>query len=425
MSLIHPETLESAPNAGLRLTLRHLSIFLGAISCFFWLLPVVGAPGGGTNGADTSSITRYLRIIMPLCVFFLIPLRRYLDVRRSIALRFATGVIPRSILRLLGMVLALGILPLAAGLFTANSVFLVTAVMPLVISLFFLLGVTLLEDFIFKNWVIGLTGAALLFLLIGIGTSHFEPTTYYGRPRILMGFVHPIHTASVILAAAGFVILTGNDWVRRKSLLMRWFLLGLFGSTVLVLMLLAQSRNVLLSLCLGLCCAWIGSRFGTRVRFFLFVIILVLPVGIYLFVLTGSPLNPIWAVLNDLSSQRLALLQTVLASSIDLGDARLLFEPSSARLTALSDYVGFSATDSVFQTFFFNYGLISLIGFMSLLLALGWNLALRPKNIYPYGAMCGIVLFFSLDAQGITTSNLILFVVFSYAVRTAVAFQTP
>lgn len=45
MSIVHREIIESAANADLRLTLRQILFF--------------HCPRGGTNGADTSSVTRY------------------------------------------------------------------------------------------------------------------------------------------------------------------------------------------------------------------------------------------------------------------------------------------------------------------------------------------------------------------------------
>jgi len=418
-------TSDTAARFPWSITYRHLAYFLGAISGFVWLLPVFGPPGGGIEKTDTSSLIRYLRILGPLCVFLLVRQETLWRLRRLLARQITNGIVPRPVLRLIGLILTLGLVPLAAGLFSANSLFIVSAVLPLTISLFFLLGVILLDDLSFRRWVIGMTGSAVLFLAVGMMTSHFEPTSYYGRPRILLGFVHPIVTASVILAAFCFALLqiSTRQFLEKRQVRERRVLFGVCGTATLLLMLLAQSRNVLISLCLGLLCLWIGVHVSRKIRVLIFSGLLFLPIGIYLFVLTGSPLNPVWVLLNDLSSQRLALLQSVLASSVSFGDPQQLFEPSNARLTALAEYVGFASTDSVFQSFFFNYGLISVVCFVALLFTLGWKLAFRVETVYPYSALCGIVFFFSLDAQGVTTSNLILFVVFAYAVRATVSLQ--
>lgn len=417
---IETEAPSETPRRGLRVTRRHLIYLLGAVSGFVWLLPVFGPPGSGPSSTDTSSFIRYLRIIMPLCVFLLVRPQNVIYLRHILRIKMSQGRLPRFTLRLLGLVLALGFVPLFAGLLSANFLFVISAVLPLTVSLISLVGIVLLDERDFREWVVGITGAATVMLIFGMVISHFEPTTYYGRPRILLGFVHPIHTASVILAAMAFGLLTRFDWVQHPSPRLRRFLLSCYGGAGLLLMVLAQSRNILLSLCVGSFCAWVGGKTRFAGRFLIFLTLLFLPVSLYLFVLTGSERNPIWAAVNVLSSYRLGVLQSVLAQTVDLSDPKQLFEPSSARLTALSDYVGFASTDSVFQTFFFNYGLIALLSFFALLFVLGRKLSMKRTDIYPFGAICGIVLFFSLDAQGITTSNLILFTTFAYAVRAAV-----
>ncbi len=407
----------------LSLTRKHAAYFLGAASSLFWLLPVFGPPGSGTSTADTSSVLRYLRIVLPLCIFFLVRRKTVEGLRRMLVLNVSRGAVPRALLRIAGLICALGLVPLSAGLLSGNLLFIVSAVLPLIVSLVFVLGTVLLDDENFQNWALGMTAAAAALLMYGMVTSHFESTSYYGRPRILLGFGHPIVTASVILAALGFVILRESTLYRQRPAGINRLIFGGYGSAALLLLLFAQSRNLLISLCVGFLCIWLGLRVRAKTRALIFTTILFLPIGLYLFVLTGSPLNPLWALLNDLSSQRLASLQTALALEIDLGDPQRLFEPSSARLTALSDYVGFAATDSVFQSFFFNYGLASLVCFLALLLALGWKLSAHKKDIYAFGAFCGMIFFFSLDTQGITTSNLVLFVIFSYAIRTAVSLR--
>lgn len=402
------------------LTRRFAFFLLGAVTGFIWLLPVFGTPSAEASAEDGSSVLRYLRLMMPLTVFAFVRAETVFGLLQSWLLEIPHGRVRRSTLGILAAMLVLGALPLFSGLLTANTTFIVSAVLPLTLSLMTLLGMTLLEERLLKTWVLGVTAPACLFLVLGIVTSHLEASTYFGRPRLLLGFVHPVSTASAILAVMIFTALAAEMRWDKFTRRQRRLGLSIYGLVSLVLLLVAQSRNLLLSILVGLGCFGIAYRCRSGVRFGWFSLLLLLPLSLYAFILLGSPDDPVWAFVNQLSSGRLGFFQAVLTSNFDLSSGQGLFEAGNARLAALAEYAGFAATDSVFLSFLINYGVFSFLAFVGMLLWIGHRLSYTAQNAVPFGALCGVVLFFNLDAQGVTTSNLAVFIVFAYAVRAGI-----
>jgi hypothetical protein len=223
-----------------------------------------------------------------------------------------------------------------------------------------------------------------------------------------------------VLAAMIFVPLAAETRWSSFSLRHRRFWLGVYGLMSIFLLSAAQSRNLLLSILVGLWCFGIARGCGRAFRFGLFAFLLLVPICLYAFVLLGSRNDPVWAFMDELASGRLGFFQTVLIANLDLSSGQGLFEAGNARLAALADYAGFAATDSVFLSFLINYGIFPFLAFVGMLLLLGDRLSKNAREAAPFGALCGLVLFFNLDAQGVTTSNLAIFIVFAYVVRTGI-----
>lgn len=390
------------------------AFLIGAASGIIWLLPVLGEPSSAA--VDDVSILRVARLTAPLLVFALVDRSAYQTLLKAIFVKVPSGIFPRWLIQLLVVAFALGVVPLAAGLVSANIPFIISAVFPLTISLLVLVGITLLEGEVFARWVMGIGFAAVLFLGMGFATSGFGFTTYYGRSRALMGFKHPINTASDLLGVLAYVVLFYGPHVRAMDLKKRNRTIAWATVLSLILLEISQSRNVLISLLIGLGSTALALRSGRMARFGIFCALLAVPMTLYGIVIFGSPDNPAWEALNQLTSQRLGVYQIVLQNLVTQGGGLTLIA-NNAQSSSVDSYVGFAATDSVYLSFLTNYGALGLIGFVVMLLVLASRLTRSRRTAYPFGALCALVIFFSLDAQGITASNLIVFAAFAYAVR--------
>lgn len=394
---------------------------IGALVGFIWVLPVFGPPGVElSKQGNGASAIRFLRLIAPLFVFFIIRRPVYLKIAHSLLLYFPQGRISRAGLRIFGVILVLGIIPLASGLLTANTNFLISAVFPLTLSVITLIGLVLLDEKTLKYWVMGATAMTLIFLVLGMFTTHFEVTNYWGRPRIVLGFIHPIYTASAILGGMIFFFLTMGLRVQKMPTATRFLVIGIYLVVSLVLLVLAQDRNQLVMVVLSMIGIVSLRKLGQRIKFSVFAFLLLLPVALYLFVIFGSDANPVWAAVNAYSSERLSFFQDILVANLNLSDSRILFEASENRQSAFTELAGFAATDSVYLTFLINYGIFALLLFVTFLLFLGKRLSEIPEATGALGILCGLVILYALDASGVTTSNLILFILLAYVVRTAV-----
>ena len=416
--------IETSAPSDIRIPRAWLVYGVGALMGLLWVAPLFGPPGADfTKQNNGASVVRFARLLAPLFVFLLVRRSAYEAILSAALVRLPRGRLSLPLVRLLAVILVLGLIPLLAGVLTANSLFLVSAVFPLTLSLITMVGIILLDEETLTQWVVGITAVTTLFLVLGMVTTHFEPTNYYGRPRVPLGFIHPIYTASVIIGAMMLTYLTLGGRVQRMKRGRRTLIFGGGVAVSLLLLLAAQDRNQLLMVCIILFCLWLLPKIGRPGRFAIFALLLLVPVLLYLFVILGSAENPVWAALDTFSSGRLGFFQAVLTANLDLSDPRTLVEPSVTRLSAFSELVSFAATDSVYLSFLINYGLLSVVGLVGFLLFLGHRLSAYTGTAGALSVLCGLVLFYGLDAPGLTTSNLILFILLAYTVRAAVALR--
>jgi len=326
--------------------------------------------------------------------------------------------------RLLCALLTLGVLPLMVGLIIADQTFVISAVFPLTVSLIVLVGVIFVEDRLLKQWILGICLAAVSFLIIGIVKTGLGMTSYFGRPRASLGFTHPVITASVIFCAGLFIALillqankpNRNTWMKYCAIVLSSILfIGLFW--------LAQSRNMMVAILLGLLFARVISRHHFVIKFSGFVLILLLPSLLYLYSYFGSSNDLTWIYLDQLSSSRLTFYKEALISYFSQEWIQSLLIPSTyihQQFSGLVGYRGFAANDSIYLSIMFNYGLFTLVMFLFLLLIVGWRLSIRKELALEFGAFCGVISYFSFAAEGLTTSNLAVFMVFAYTVKRGV-----
>ncbi|MBE3117167.1 MAG: hypothetical protein IMZ50_00240 [Candidatus Atribacteria bacterium] len=79
---------------------------------------------------------------------------------------------------------------------------------------------------------------------------------------------------------------------------------------------------------------------------------------------------------------------------------------------------GFASSESVYFSLYVNYGLVTLVSFFVFLLALAKRLSQAHAPL-AYGCLCAVTIFFAIDAQGVTPSNLAIFMVLAYVLREA------
>lgn len=416
--------VKSSAPTDIRIPRAWLVYGVGALMGLLWVAPLFGPPGADfTKQNNGASVLRFARLLVPLFVFLLVRRSAYETILSAALVRLPRGRLSLPLVRLLAVILVLGLIPLLAGVLTANSLFLVSAVFPLTLSLITLVGIILLDEETLTHWVVGITAVTTLFLVLGMVTTQLAPTNYYGRPRVPLGFIHPIYTASVIIGALMLAYVTLGERVRQMKRARRRVSAGCFVGAILLLLLAAQDRNQLLMVCIILFCLWLLPKVRRPARFSIFALLLLVPVLLYLVVILGSSDNPVWAALDTLSSGRLGFFQRILIANLDLSDPRTLVEPSVTRLSAFSQLISFAATDSVYLSFLINYGLLSVVGLVGFLLFLGYRLSAYTETAGALSVLCGLVLFYGLDAPGLTTSNLILFILLAYTVRTAIALR--
>lgn len=389
---------------------------IGLLIGFFWLLPVSGPPRRNVFEGDITAL-RVLRLVLPLAVWLLVERREVTRLLHSLLHRFPSGRFPLLSLRIALFCLTLGFFPVLAGLLNRSPSYIVSVVAPLVLSVLVLAAIVLMEEETLREWTLGVCFAALAFLIVGLCRYGFSESSFWGRPRAMMGFTHPLITASAVLSAMLFFGLYGRERLARRLRIPARFLPPALGLVTFFLLLISQSRNLLLSTLVALCLYLMARRTAALTRFGVFLMLLIGPMVFYAYVLFSPPNDPLWAWLNAQSSYRLAFYQKLMLDLIQSGGSAIA--PDASRLSEISEQLGFAATDSVFLSYLVNYGIGSLCLLLLLFGAIGWQLARFRQNALAFGIFGGLMVFYNLDAQGLTASNLIIFILFTYTVRCA------
>jgi len=194
---------------------------------------------------------------------------------------------------------------------------------------------------------------------------------------------------------------------------------GIIGMAAVVLLYLAASKNTLVALLVILVGA--GYALVVRRRSFRYgavIGLLVIVCTMYVASAWWDKRDALWGIADEWSSGRMGgyrdlagVLKQETASSILLG-------PSEYSRHNEGGFVGFAAIDSVYLTVYLNFGLVTLVSLFVFLIALSGRLSGRGVPL-AYGCLCGMISFFAIDAQGVTPSNLAIFMVLAYAVHSA------
>jgi hypothetical protein len=381
----------------------------GAIAGFLWLLPVFVPPGAATD-AGGFSVARVARV---LSIALLLPL--------------VAGRLPALFIRqrpVTWALLAFVLLPAVSAINHPSFGFIVGVVGPYMIGGVSLLCLAALRPRAFERWTEGVGIVAAGFVAVGLLQHGLEMTSYYGRPRAHLGFVHPIQTASAVLFAAYSLARLSAalpDSVRR---LRRIATVAIWGGTV-ALLVLVSSRNALLLFCtILMAAAYSRLARGTFARLALVIVILALFPAIMAFAHEVSPQEPLWMLLNFVSSYRLTFYSAMVENFVRSDWATMLFGPTSVVRNRAAGAQGFAVADSVYLSILLNYGAVTLLAFYAFWLALARRLS-RRNGAIAYGMLCGVSVYFLLDAQGATPSNILVFTLVAQAVRSSLRVAGP
>lgn len=414
MTVVRPDaalpTRASAP-ARHRVRRSSLLVIPGLLVGWLWLAPVFALPGSDQLYTRGFAAERFLRV---LSVSLLLPI--------------VAGRLPR-VLRhegaLRAALVAFVVLPLLSVVNFPDASHLVATVGPFLVGGTSLVCLAALRPAEFRRWLQGVGCAALGFVAVGLARYGLESTTYYGRPRVHLGFSHPTQTASALCAAALFVgTLIAARHGRRAGLVRRVALAALVVASGYVLV-LVSSRNTFLLLCLSVLFTLTARVVRRPVpRFALLLALLALFPAIMFYAARGDIASPVWQIANVASSLRLVIYRDILLGFTREDTFSLLFGPTYTVRELKSTLSGFAASDSTYLTILLNYGAITTAAFYGFWITVGARLSARTASA-PFGVFCAISVYLLLDAQGVTPSNVLVFALLAWCVRSALRADGP
>lgn len=382
---------------------RYFLIMLSFISGVAWLYPVYTLPRSDELVGSGVFIYRMLRIICPAFIAII-----YIN-------KVLAGLLNKKTYLMVFM--SLIVLPLCCTIIFPDINYASYVVLPIVASGIALLGLLSLSDQDMNLWISTIGFVSFMFIIAGIFKYGFDMTSYYGRPRLHLGFVHPTQTASALLAAIMCLIVNLN---RYKSLALKVIIYSLL-SLLILLLYYAGSRNTLLCLITSFS-GYMVFRFITNIyikkMYVLFILLLVVVVHFIAILLDIQ--NGIGLLADQSSSGRLRIILELFQSLDSSNWYDWVLGPSAFIINKTNDAasLGFAVIDSVYISDLLNYGALQLIFFMWLLLFTGFKLT-RNRNISYIAIWTAIVIYFALDAQGVTASNLIIFSFLAISLRGA------
>jgi len=383
--------------------LRLISLFgCGALAGYYWLLPVFVPPGSPSVFDDTGlSIQRIMRIAGVLLIF---PLAAGRAIRLPLRER---------IIRLALWVFMLA--PATSLFFESGLNFLIGTYGPFLAGGLALVCISAFDQDEFAAWLAGVGLAATVFLILGLRQYGLDPTWFYGRPRSHIGFIHPTQTASVIIVAGLFSIQCARWFLRRLRWLL-WPVLAGIVAGVFFLLISASSRNTALTAFLIVSCAAYAQIVkNSSARTGLVLILLLAPFIGYTVAVYGNMQSELWIALESFSSERLITYRELAKRLADASSLVALIGPPLG-----STGGGFASAESAYMSVFLNFGFLTLASLFVFLFALGRRLS-KGGHSLAYGCLCAVIIFFAIDAQGITPSNLAIFILLAYVVRNALS----
>ncbi len=383
---------------------RYLLILLAITSGFAWLYPAFSPPGTADLQDAGALIGRMLRIACPVLLLTLSikKIARAVTKKRAYLMVFASFIF----------------LPLGCIAVFPDINYLLYVVLPVVASGMALMGLLALSEQEISLWLSWIGIVAVLFILVGLAKYGFEMPSYYGRPRLHLGFVHPTQTASALLSAIIFFAINFDRRVMTFKNMLISFMLTFF----VLMMYFADSRNTLVT-SLFFLSGYIVFRYIRRpvLRKMYVIWVMLMVIVVHLFIIAIDIQSGIGFLADEKSSGRLAIILELMQSFKGNSWYSFLFGPSPFVIKKLDDaiFLGFAAIDSVYISLLVNYGILQLVSFLGLMLFVGLRLSNSPNSEY-IAMWSAVVIYFSLDAQGITASNLIIFSLFAISIKASV-----
>ncbi len=395
------------PRKALLIKRSTLLFALGALAGYFWISPVFVPPGSAPLSGQ--SVERILRVLSVL-LFLSLVWKRVLWL-----------VLHESVLRLVLWVFVVA--PLFSLLSYPNISFLIATVGPFIVGGLSLLCLCALRSKEFIAWVSGVGMMAAVFLGVGLSQYGLATTLYYGRARAYYGFIHPTQSAAVVLMTGIFVVLWIGQRFRKRTRMRRllWLVTGVCAA---LLLFLASSRStflVILLLVLGAGYSVVARR--AILKFLPAVILLLVPFVLFGIAVLGDTQGGLWNVLNQFSSSRFYAYNNLLSKMDQETLLSTLIGPSVYSQMS-STARGFASSESAYFSLYVNYGLVTLVSFFAFLLALSKRLS-QARASLAYGCLCGVTIFFAIDSQCVTPSNLAVFLLLAYCVRCALSSSIP
>lgn len=370
-----------------------------------WLAPVFAQPGTPSLLASGFPGARYARILSVLFLFPLVAGRLGSVLRRE---------------RLIRVVLvAFVLLPLVTLVNHPDAAFATGTVGPYAVGGASLACLAALRDQEFAHWLRGVGFAALLFVTAGLLRYGLATTVYYGRPRAHLGFDHPTQSASAVYAAAVYLALV-LAWRLRRTPVARALTLTAVVTAGGWVLLLVSSRNTFVLLFVSLAMAGFARAARGAVPRMLALggIVALFPAIMAFAVRGGGERSPLWQAANVLSSLRLSIYRDLLERLAYEDAFSLLFGPTYVVRELKGGLSGFAVSDSTYLTIVLNYGLLTIAAFYAFWLLVGTRLSRRGTPMQ-FGMFCGLSLYLLLDAQGVTPSNMLIFSLVAWCVRSA------
>lgn len=375
------------------------AVLLGCIWGWIWLLPSYYPPNSNPSRATTEFL-RGVRLVSPILIAILGSL--FWSCRRPIK--------PLDILLFTVFIFWPAVSLLVTGVTVEEQI---STSGPLASSavVIFLLSLWPIQKL--KSLVIGIGLAAFAFIATRTLAHGIEVSTYYLRPRIHLGFDHPLVTSGAIFFAAlsylSITELIKTPWVRLVAFIAGLLIAFHFLSR-------ADSKNMLLfcnvMALLAICRFYVKNRriWSWSMSLF-FPALVIASTYAYLKNLQLVPDQPEQASLQS----RIDSIYTTF--DIMTGSDGAIFGKK------LYNYYTFALTDSAYTTYWIHFGIIGLFFLLLFFWYFGRQLARRPTSTVieylAFGGFGGAVLFFLGDAQGLTPANLAVFLTLAVAYRQA------
>jgi O-antigen ligase len=267
-----------------------------------------------------------------------------------------------------------------------------------------LLSVLSKNDFYY--WYFGASFISFIFFLLGITKFGFEPTSFYGRPRVHFGFIHPVQTSSIIIGTFSFLILLTNRIENKKILktIIQIFIYILFA----IFLFLAQSSNLFIAFHIVILLFFIFKSKDLFV-FKKFILFFLLSAPFFTLLLLNLPKDSL-EFIDDFTSGRLLNYKQLLFDNLANENFFTIFIGPTKYLKLLisnNDVTGFASRDSVYLSFLLSFGLLGLLSLIFFLFLIGNKLI--EINDKSFSIFCGVIFFYIADAQGLTPNNLIIY----------------